>query len=105
MKIVRNNFKRTTLEEFADQHELVMEISERDTVAYPSLPRYFACFQHCELKCDGMLIGAYGNGDTPEEAMKDYAKRISGKALAFFDPDQGRHDLQVPVFARPTEEA
>lgn len=81
MQIKMNSIPRTTLQEFADQHGLVMEIYERDTKEFPLLLRYYARFENCEISDGIVLISAFGNGKTPDDAMEDYTKQISGKKL------------------------
>lgn len=88
-----------TLQEFAEKHDLVMEINERDPNEYPNLPRYYASFEYCEVKGNGVLISAFGNGETIEDAMEDYTKQISGKILVFFPTGKGRFELQAPILS------
>jgi hypothetical protein len=103
MKIVKNLLERMTLEQFANKHELVMEIYERPhdiTWAEP----FYANFVHAELAENGCLVGAYGNGYSPEDAIKDYAKRISGKRLvlnAF--TNEKRKEILVPILIEGKE--
>lgn len=82
------------LHTFADEHELVMELTERPK-AY-GLSRWCARFKQVEIKGDGVLIGAHGDGDTQEAAIADYARRIEGHVLVFraFHPE--RKEIQVP---------
>lgn len=97
MQIIMNTVSRMTLQGFAEQHNLVMEINERDPNEHPNLPRYYASFEHCEVKGDGVLIGEFGNGETPEEAMENYAKRISNKRLVLLIPGKDRFELKAPM--------
>jgi hypothetical protein len=45
--------------------------------------RFYASFTHVEIGDGGILIGASGNGSTPEEAMADYLYQIYGKKLVY----------------------
>ncbi len=72
-------------------------------------PRYSAHFDRGEVKeshtvstaggsgISYALCGVYGQGDTPEEAVADYARRIRGKILVF-NPAGGpdRQEFSVP---------
>jgi hypothetical protein len=44
---------------------------------------FYASLEHVEVKDGCILKGTYGNGSTPEEAMRDYYKRVVGKQLVF----------------------
>lgn len=100
MKIERVLQPRSSIEQFADQHGLVMEIRERPLDCM-RLGRFIASFKDCEEKGDGVLISAYGNGNTEEEAISDYARRISGKTLALHSTSISRKDVRVPILEQP----
>ncbi len=44
---------------------------------------FYTEFGYVEVKRGGILESTYGNGATPEEAMRDYYKKIVGKRLVF----------------------
>ncbi len=79
MKIVRKPIPEMTIEKFADKHGLVMGVIER---VDPNHPRFYAEFLNSAVKDGPFLIGAYGDGNTEEEAIADYAKNISLKLLS-----------------------
>ncbi len=86
MLIERIPVNRMLLQDFADQHGLVMEIGERTrTDLHPSIRfesnRFYASFKGVETKEGAFLCGTHGDGGTEEEAISDYAKHISGKLL------------------------
>jgi hypothetical protein len=96
MKIVFHTMEEQTIEQFADTHKLTMEVYER------SLPighkeRFYAHFELCEIIDNGVLIGAFGNGRTPEEAIANYATEISMKRIVI---DQNRREIEVPRLIR-----
>lgn len=98
VKITYNTDPRT-IEEFAELHDLTMEVRERP-VALQKHGRFTASFEKSEIKDGGLLIGLYGNGNTPEEAIAGYGKQISGKLLvinAYGDPVK-RKEILVPEF-------
>lgn len=99
MKIEKNLIRRMTLEEFAEEHDLTMEINERDSSIVA--PRYYAQFKYSELEDGSVFIGIYGNGHTEEGAIKDYEEQLSklyGRKLIFnaFTPE--RQEIVIPVF-------
>jgi hypothetical protein len=58
---------------------------------------FYADFDYVEIKDGGILIGAYGNSATPEEAMRDCYKKIVGKRLVFhaMNPEYRRECVVV----------
>lgn len=96
MKIEREDVPQMTIEEFAEKHDLVMEVRERP---YPvgSPGRYYASFKNSDTMEDGCIVGTHGDGPTPEAAIKDYAAELSLKRLvlnAF--TKQKRIEINVP---------
>lgn len=58
--------------------------------------------QHCETIEGCILTAQWGSGSTPNKALADYARLISGKRLvvnAFSGPDREEHDVPnlVPI--------
>ena len=85
-----------TIEELADQHNLTMIVTERELYRECSVHRWYAYFEDAETKDGPMLIDTYGDGGTPEEAIADYARRISGKLLVINAHQKSRREIQVP---------
>lgn len=58
---------------------------------------FYTEFGYVEVKRGGILESTYGNGATPEEAMRDYYKKIVGKRLVFhaMNPDYRRECVVV----------
>jgi hypothetical protein len=96
MKIKTFPIEKMTIEEFADKYGLVMEVHERKP-PYKLYFRYYARFSDCEVADQGFLVSIHGNGNTPEAAIADYAREISGKALAENARSSQRRDIQVPT--------
>ena len=101
MKIERLAANRMTLEAFADQHGLVMEIAERTrTDLHPSFPyepnRFYARFKDVDTKDSACLTGTHGNGGTETEAMTAYARQISGKLLVVDAFTPKRREIWAP---------
>jgi hypothetical protein len=101
MNIEMHKVARATLEEFADQHGLIMEVHERK---YADLPQFYARFKNAEIKEDALLRGAFGDGSTPEAAIKNYAVEISGKLLVIDAYGKERREIRVPILAKSKEE-
>ena len=52
-------------------------------------------FQNCEVKDGCFLIGAFGRGNTFEEACEDYIKEIQGKTLVFEEYGKRREVILI----------
>lgn len=96
MKTETHEIENATIEGFADKHGLVMEIHERrKPIGDPS--RYYAHFKSAEaiegLHC---LIGLYGDGSTPAEAIANYARDISLRTLIIDAMTEHRREIEVP---------
>lgn len=106
MKIVMHEKERCSLEAFADKHGLTMEIHERTPMDMGSrwTPncRYYASFEDCEVKDGSVLCGAFGDGATPDEAMAEYAARISGQRLVFNAMSRERREITAPLLTHKT---
>ena len=89
--------KKQTLEDFADKHNLEMDVFERKA---NNLPKFYAHFRHVETREKGFSVGvgAYGDGETPKQAIKNYAKRISGHVLIVNAFSNKRQEIQAPKF-------
>jgi hypothetical protein len=84
------------LTEFADRHGLTVVIHERDANR-GRLPRYFAMFDPmAEVMENGMLGVAAGDGETPEEAMRKYAKSMAGRRIVIGAYTRNRKEIEVP---------
>ena len=83
--------KPPTMQEFAKLHGLTMQVTEQ-TIG----KRYTASFKRCDLKGDGVLIGAYGDSFSPESAIEQYAKRIAGGVLVLHAGSPDRREIYCP---------
>lgn len=89
----------TTIEEFADRHGLVMEVSERRMDRWQRshrLERFTATFKGVEVADAGMLLSVYGSGDTEIDAIRNYAERISSERLVVDAMKSTRREIAVP---------
>ena len=97
MKIIK--FKKAAMEilDFEKQYNLELTVYERDPEA-KDLPRYYTHFDSAEIKVGKCcLSGESGNGSTPEQAIKDYCRKISNKTLVIDAmSDTNRRESEVP---------
>lgn len=98
MKIKEFLIPEQTIEEFADDHNLVMELHERpsEIMHKMDISRYYASFSHAEIKKGSMLCSAPGNGDTKEDAISAYASIISEQRLIINATKPNRKEINVP---------
>ena len=87
--------KDLTLIELIDKFNIISNALSVDKYTYPQLKIFmrmnwdepesvfYTEFGCVEVKSGGILEGTYGNGSTPEEAIRDYYKKIVGKRLVF----------------------
>lgn len=71
MKIQRFPIETVSLEDFADKHNLTMEVRERDDGSW------YAKFEDVYVVGNVVLVSAFSNGTTEFEAIENYAKEIS----------------------------
>lgn len=95
MKTKLQPLPTATIEEFADEHGLEMSVKERKRPEGDPM-RYYASFEHAEIKDGSLLISASGDGATPEDAIRDYAKRISMQRLVIDSYQPSRREIEVP---------
>ena len=56
-----------------------------------------AKFESCEvMKDECFLLGEWGGGRTPDEAIKSYAQAIAGKRIVFNARGKDRREFDVP---------
>jgi len=58
--------------------------------------RWIAKIEDAELKEGIMLIGDYGTGKSPEQAIEDYVKKIKGKLIVINAMTDERKEFKVP---------
>lgn len=99
MKINRTAYPEMTIDAFAVEHDLTMEVTERAMDAWQrsrGLKRYVAHFRRAEIKDGPMLVSAYGEGDTEQEAIQHYVDRISHTTLVVDAMANCRREIRVP---------
>ena len=90
-----------TLQELIDKFNIISNALSVDKFNYPQLKIFmrmnwdkpesifYASLTHVEVKRGGILESTYGNGATPEEAIRDYYKQIVGKRLVYRAMNKG----------------
>ena len=94
MQIIRKTLERMTIESFADQHGLKMLVREAACGPRVVVVAHF----DGEVELYPGPTNEAGEGETEEEAIQDYAERISGKVLVI-DPKGGvaRKQIKIPL--------
>jgi hypothetical protein len=95
MKTVIKRIDETTLEEFAEANDLTMTVNER-RLPKGDPARFYASFNGIEVKDGPVLCSTYGNGSTPEEAIRAYAPEISMKTLVLDAMRPTRKTIESP---------
>jgi len=99
MKTTIEKIPEITIEEYAETNDLEMVVKERE-LPENDPARFYASFKHCDVKGDGVLIGSFGNGATPEEAIANYGREIHLKTLVYEDCFKGPRREIRPVRIR-----
>ena len=83
MKIERvTNKPRVTIEQFAEEHNLVMVVQEPVSPGSPGLDGCFSAhFKGVEVAIGGFLYSIYGHHVTEADAINEYAKQISRQTI------------------------
>jgi len=76
---------------FGATHDLTMRVRER-----AELPKFSASFRGVDVQIDGRSLEEHGNGETPEEAIADYAKKISFKTIIVDAHYDSRKEISCP---------
>jgi hypothetical protein len=91
------------LSEFAERNNLTMAVNERPGSTMRAMrmgpeSRFYAKFDHAELREGSAgLLGMFGDGATPDEAIEAYGREIAGGLLIIhaMQPDK-RREIQCP---------
>jgi len=100
MKIeIKTCGKRQTLEQFADENGLVMEVGERPMDSWTRsrcIPRWYAWFRDTAIKDGYRLISTSGDGHSPQEAITNYANKLRSCVLVVDAWTPSRLEIQCP---------
>ena len=103
MKVEITLLEKSTLEDFADKHDLIMVVEEKNT-KHPSFTNgnyvtFSAHFRNVKIKLEtGSGWDGYGSGQTPELAIEKYGQEISCETLI-----AGRREIEVPYILSALE--
>lgn len=101
MQIVRELAPTSTLDAFAEENGLVMVVTERRMDRWQRanrLPQFTACFRGVEVRAGGLLLGAYGEGESEHDAILDYARRIANETIVVDAMKPTRREIRAPRF-------
>lgn len=76
--------------------ELVVTERAINSESRKGLYRYYALFEDTAIMDSSCLLYAHGNGNTIDEAIKDYCYRISNKKVAVNAFTPSRRNLIIP---------
>lgn len=79
------------------EQEIGYELEVNERPANFGSPRFWAHFEQGESMEGGCLVGHSGNGNTVDEALRDYCRIISGKKMAFGAYTPERKEIQFPI--------
>lgn len=96
MKMEIEAVPRMTIDQFAKLADLTMTCRESVT-RIGTASAWTAIFKHTEVMEGGMLVSDSGRGRTMEEAIQDYARKISQKRIATGAYTKDRREFQVPL--------
>lgn len=81
-------------DDFAQAHNLVIEVHEREHAPKGSDQRFYAHFSRAGVKEGSFYAGKYGDGISPVRAVGAYLALISGETLIVEDPH--RREVVIP---------
>jgi len=77
-------------------YELVVNERAMHAGSPARISRYYVQFEKAEVMIGGCLASKYGNGDTIDEAIKDYCREVSNCRVAFSAYTNERKEIQFP---------
>jgi hypothetical protein len=77
-------------------HQIVVTERKLTKQDRPTLKRYYAMFENCDVMDCGTLVGVHGNGNTIDEALKDYCEKVSNCRVAFNAHTDKRKEELLP---------
>ena len=80
-----------TLDDFSDLIGVNIELTRHSNQS-----RWTARLEHAEIKKGCTLSSEFGRGTTSEEALKDYATKISGELIVINAMLDSRREYNVP---------
>lgn len=75
-----------------------LEVNERliSSASKADLHKFYVSFKKGEVMQGGCLISSSGSGNTIDEALQDYAKKISFTRMAFGAYTNNREEISFP---------
>ena len=78
----KQNHKKE-LFDFGEKIGAELVVNERSPIYRKKGTRYYAYFKELHIISGDLIITTFGDGDTINEAIKDYSKRISGQQIRY----------------------
>ncbi len=84
--------------DFENEIGYKLEVNERriNSISKSKLHRFHVSFKEGEVMKDGCLISSYGNGNTIDEALIDYATQVSCERVVFGAYTKNRREISFP---------
>jgi hypothetical protein len=76
--------------------ELIVNEREINSSSPARLSKYYVNFEHAEVMEGGCLVGKHGNGNTIDEAIRDYCREVSNCKVAFGAYTSEGKEIQFP---------
>lgn len=86
----------SALEKFTKDNALDLVVLEREHYNEGDPMKYYARYEDSYVLGDGVLIGSFGNGGTPEDAVRNWGEKISLKTLVIGAWGSSRREIRVP---------
>ena len=86
--------KEQEILDFEKEISVELELKERSEKS--NLPKYYVSFPGGEVMYRSTLSSSFGNGETMDEALEDYAKQISNETLVFGAHGISRREIKCP---------
>lgn len=78
------------------EQEIGFELEVNERPKHSGLSQFYVYFKKGESMEGGCLVSHSGNGNTVDEALKDYCSRISCRKMAFVAYTSERKEIQFP---------
>lgn len=82
--------------DFEKEIGIELVVNERKIKQGSDLKRLYVSFENSDVMSNGFLIGKYGDGNTIDEALKDYCKKVSNCLIAYIPSTKIRREIQFP---------
>src|SRR5680860_228298 len=78
------------------EKELGVELTVNERPEADNLPKYHVSFDHVEVMEGGCLCSPRGDGETIDDALRDYCNEIGNRRIALFEYTDKRREVVCP---------